>query len=66
MDHRIADIHLRLTSIAEELTDVSVDILREAVEAGEGKRPEIDKRLSQARRAIEKAARALEPRPEDD
>lgn len=66
MDHRIADIHLRLTSIAEELTDVSVDILREAVEAGEGRRPEIDKRLSQARRAIEKAARALEPRPEDD
>jgi hypothetical protein len=66
MDHRIADIHRRLESIAEELTEVSVDILREAVEAGAGTRPEIDKRLGQARRAVEKAARALEPRPDLD
>ncbi len=60
MDDRIDDIRIRLESIAEELTDVSVDLLREAVEAGETKRPEIDKRLAQARRAVEKASRALE------
>lgn len=60
MDHRIADIQARLTSMAEELTEISVDVLREAVEAGETRRPEIDKRLSQARRAVEKAARVLE------
>ena len=61
MENRIADIQARLTGIVEELTDISVDVLREAVEAGETRRPEIDKRLSQARRAVEKAARLLEP-----
>ncbi len=60
MDHRIAEMRVELESIAERLTEVSVDILREAVEAGATERPEIDKRLSQARRAVEKAARALE------
>ncbi|MEM9562198.1 MAG: hypothetical protein AAGA93_06265 [Actinomycetota bacterium] len=60
MDDRIDDIRSRLESIAEELTDVSVDLLREAVEAGETARPEMDKRLAQARRAVEKASRALE------
>lgn len=60
MDDRIADIQTRLESIAEELTEVSVDLLREAVEAGATRRPDADKRLSQARRAVEKAARALD------
>jgi hypothetical protein len=60
-DPRIADIANRLNGIAEELTEVSVDLLREAVEAGAGQRPAMDKKLSQARRAVEKAARALEP-----
>ena len=60
MDHRIAEMRAELESIAERLTEVSVDILREAVEAGESNRPEIDKHLSTARRAVEKAARALE------
>lgn len=63
MDHRVEDIRSRLESIAEELTDLSVDVLRSAVEAGERSRPEIDKRLGQARRAVEKAVRALEDRP---
>jgi len=66
MDHRLSDIQSRLESIAEELTDVSVEVLRAAVEAGEGKRPEIDKRLGQARRAVEKAARLLEDRVEPE
>lgn len=60
MENRIADIHMRLESIAEELTDASIDLLRSAVEAGESKRPTADKKLSQARRAVEKAARLLE------
>ncbi len=60
MENRIADIRTRLESIGEELTDVSVELLREAVEAGEGTRPPLDKKLSQARRAVEKAARLLE------
>lgn len=60
MENRIADIQMRLESIAEELTDVSVDILRSALEEGATSRPAIDKKLTQARRAVEKAARALE------
>ena len=59
MEQRVADIVSRLESIGEELTDLSVDLLRSAVEAGETKRPAVDKQLSQARRAIEKATRAL-------
>lgn len=62
MDHRVSEIRSRLESLAEELTDVSLEVLREAVEAGETKRPAIDKRLGQARRAVEKAARLLEDR----
>ncbi len=61
MENRIADIHSRLTSIGEDLTEVSVDLLRSALEDGETKRPPLDKKLSQARRAVEKAARLLDP-----
>lgn len=65
MENRIAEIRARLESIAEELTDLSVDVLRSALEQGETQRPAIDKQLSQARRAVEKAARTLES-PADD
>jgi hypothetical protein len=60
MENRIAGVQAKLESIAEELTDISVEVLREAVDAGERSRPAVDKKLSQARRAVEKAARALE------
>lgn len=60
MENRITDIRMRLESITEELTDISVELLREAVEAGESTRPPMDKKLSQARRAVEKATRLLE------
>lgn len=60
MENRIAGVQAKLESIADELTDISVEVLREAVDAGERSRPVIDKKLSQARRAVEKAARALE------
>lgn len=60
MENRIADIRMRLESITEELTDISVELLREAVEDGQGTRPPMDRQLSRARRAVEKAARLLE------
>ena len=68
MENRIAEIQMRLESITEELTDVSVDVLRTALESGETTRPAIDKKLGQARRAVEKAARILEQvnAPESD
>jgi hypothetical protein len=55
-DHR--DLADRLDQIAAELDERSFDLLREASAAGRG-RPVEDRRLMQARRAIEKAAHAL-------
>ena len=49
----------RLESVAADLDDLAFDRLREAVADGEVTRPTDDKRLMQARRAIEKAAGVL-------
>lgn len=49
----------RLDSIAADLDELAFDRLREAVSDGEMTRPADDKRLMQARRAIEKAATVL-------
>ena len=56
--HEISD---RLAAIAEELSDLELETLRECVEAGETKPSEDVKRLSRARRAVEKAANLLDP-----
>ena len=48
----------RLDAVAEELDETMFDQLREA-SAARGGRPVDDKRLTQARRAIEKASRLL-------
>jgi hypothetical protein len=49
----------RLESLAADLDEVAFDRLREAVADGEVIRPPEDKKLMQARRAIEKAAAVL-------
>ena len=49
----------RLEAIAADLDDLAFDRLREAVADGEVTRPPDDKKLMQARRAIEKAAAVL-------
>jgi hypothetical protein len=54
----------RLDVVAEELDDVMFDQLREA-SAARGGRPVDDKRLTQARRAIEKASRLLRGSSDD-
>lgn len=51
----VADIRSRLEAIAEELADAGMDVLREAVAAGATKRPEADRQLGKARRAVERA-----------
>jgi len=56
---RVQEICAQLESISEALGDVSFDLLREAVEKGASKRPAADKKLAQARRAVDKAARLL-------
>ncbi len=59
------DLAARLQAIVEDLDDRSFTILREASAAKLG-RPADDKRLTQARRAIEKAIRLLGDTPTDD
>ena len=49
--------HLR--TISEELSDIALDELKSAHAAGLTKRPEREKTLTQARRAVEKAAAVL-------
>ena len=58
-------IRERLEVIAEELADLAIEALRAAVEGGEEKRPAAEKRLTQARRAVEKAAGLLKERESD-
>jgi hypothetical protein len=56
----VADIRSRLQAIAEELADAGMDVLREAVAAGATKRPEADRHLGKARRAVERAITELD------
>ena len=55
----------RLDGIAEELADLAIDRLRAAVEGNEGAAAE-ERRLTRARRAVEKAAGLLRPEPADE
>ena len=53
------DIRGRLEAIAEELADLAIARLRESIDAGGGELPVDEKRLTRARRAVEKAANIL-------
>lgn len=50
----------RLEQLAEDLGDAALQTLREAVEAGQTSRPDLERRLSRARAAVEKAKRELD------
>ncbi|HWC38273.1 MAG TPA: hypothetical protein VG476_07080 [Acidimicrobiales bacterium] len=53
------DIRGRLEAIAEELADLAMEALRDAIDAGEERRPAEERRLTQARRSVERAASLL-------
>lgn len=53
------DIRERLQAIAEELGDLAIERLRESIDAGGGELPVDERRLTRARRAVEKAAAIL-------
>lgn len=59
------DIRTRLEGIAEELSDLALDALRDAVRAGATK-SEVEKRITRARNAVQKAARLLTDDPSAD
>ncbi len=48
----------RLDSVAEELAELGISALRAALEDndGDGSRPEVEKRITRARRSVEKAS----------
>jgi hypothetical protein len=56
---RYADLAEQLEAIGAELDEVSFDLLQQAAAEGARARPTADKALTQARRAVEKAAGLL-------
>jgi hypothetical protein len=56
---RYAELAERLEAIGAELDELSFDLLQQAVADGAIQRPAADKTLTQARRAVEKAAGLL-------
>jgi predicted ABC-type ATPase len=58
------DIRSRLEGIAEELADLAITRLQESIDAGGHELPVDEKRLTRARRAIEKAMFLLQE-PDD-
>ena len=71
MEQQLEDLQHRLAAISEELGDLSMTVLREALDDGADKRPPLDKVLSRIRRSVDKAAVLIErealrlTRPED-
>lgn len=53
------DIKARLDSIAEELADLAIARLRDSIDAGGTELPVDEKRITRARRAVEKASYLL-------
>ena len=49
------DVRRRLQSISEELADLAIERLRESIDAGGNELPVDERRLTRARRAVEKA-----------
>lgn len=59
-DHRdrLHEIARDIDSLSSSLDEISFDVLREAQREGRG-RPALDRTITQARRALEKASRLL-------
>jgi hypothetical protein len=53
------DIRRRLEAISEELADLAMARLRESIDAGGDELPVDERRLTRARRAVDKAASIL-------
>jgi hypothetical protein len=60
------DIRRRLEAISEELADLAIARLRESIDAGGEELPVDERRLTRARRAVDKAAAILADRSDLD
>jgi hypothetical protein len=66
-DGALEEICAELAAINERLADLSMDALREAIGAGESKRPDLERRITRARHAVERAIGTLQAAaPGDD
>lgn len=59
MPGEFEEIRVRLEGIAEELADLAIARLRDSIDAGGTELPVDEKRITRARRAVEKAAHLL-------
>jgi hypothetical protein len=59
-EERLAAVTSSLEALIEELDDIAFGELHAAAASGERDRPRSDRRLTQARRALEKARHLLE------
>ena len=55
----VESIIRQLEGISERLNDVAMSLISDAIEQGETTRPALEKRVSQARRAVDKAVMHL-------
>jgi hypothetical protein len=53
----------RLEAVSDELAELAMSAIRTAIEDGRSTRPPIEKRITRARRAVDKAAALLRDRP---
>ena len=60
------DLRARLELIAEELADLAIVRLRESIDAGGHELPVDERRLTRARRAVEKAIAVLREPDDND
>jgi hypothetical protein len=56
----LEQICAELAAINERLADLSMEALREAIAAGESKRPDLERRITRARHAVERAIGTLQ------
>jgi len=49
------DIRVRLEAVSEELADLAIQRLRESIDAGGNELPVDERRMTRARRAVERA-----------
>ena len=66
VEEQLEEIRSRLVGISEELADLGISVLQEALDAdgGNAKRPELEKRLSRVRRSVDEAAAIVGQTPE--
>lgn len=61
----LSELIRRLEAISEELGDLAIAQLRESLESGESRHADEERRITRARRSVDKAAVILAGMPDD-